>query len=170
VTRSIAPAAIRIRPATQADADAVHRLAIELAEAVGQADQVTATPATWRAALDRADVVCLVAEVAGQVVAYASTMRRLHLWRGGDVLVLDDLYVRVEFRNHGVGRRLMLTVAQLAAVDDLPVSWVVGPDNLDAQRFYDRLGATLRPRVQVRWEPTQYRRRLSPASLRETNA
>ena len=89
-------------------------------------------------------------------VDVASMVRELHLWTGGDVLNLDDLYVRPGHRDAGVGRRLMTALADLAAPDGLLVRWGMEPDNVDAQRFYRRLGATLRPKVLAAWPASVY--------------
>ena len=56
----------------------------------------------------------LLAERDGGPVGYVSAVRRLHLWTGGDVLALDDLYVRPGHRDAGIGRRLMAALAALA--------------------------------------------------------
>jgi hypothetical protein len=46
-------------------------------------------------------VIVLLAERGGQAVGYVSALRQLHLWTGGDVLNLDDLYVRPGQRDGG---------------------------------------------------------------------
>ena len=50
----------------------------------------------------------------------------------------------------------MAALAALAAPERLLVRWGVEVDNVDAQRFYRRLGATLRPRVVAAWTPAAY--------------
>ena len=107
----------------------------------------------WRRLLSRADVVVLLAERDGAPVGYVSAVRQLHLWTGGDVLNLDDLYVRPGHRDAGVGRQLM---AALAAPESLVFRWGMEVDNVDAQRFYRRLGATLRHKVVAAWTPAAY--------------
>ena len=92
-----------------------------------------------------------------QAVGYVSALRQLHLWTGGDVLNLDDLYVRPGHRDAGVGRRLMAALAAEAAPDQLLIRWGMEADNVDAQRFYRQLGATLRPKVLASWPPSAYR-------------
>jgi GNAT superfamily N-acetyltransferase len=101
-------------------------------------------------------VTVLLAERDGAAVGYVSAVRRLHLWTGGDVLALDDLFVRPGNRDGGVGRRLMTALAELAAPERLLITWGVEPDNVDAQRFYRRLGATLRTKVLAAWAPEAY--------------
>ena len=110
----------------------------------------------------------LLAERAGRALGYTSAVRRLHLWTGGDVLAVDDVYVRPGERDAGLGRRLLTAMAGLADPEGLTLTWGVEPDNTAAQRFYARLGATLRAKVLAGWSPAAYRRCLatSPAVTR----
>jgi GNAT superfamily N-acetyltransferase len=106
--------------------------------------------------LARPEVVVLLAERGGAPVGYVSAVRQLHLWTGGDVLNLDDLYVRPGQRDDGVGRRLMTALARLAEPERLLIRWGMESDNIGAQRFYRRLGAVLRPKVVAAWTPDAY--------------
>ena len=98
----------------------------------------------------------LLAERDGRAVGYVSAVRQLHLWTGGDVLSLDDLYVRPGHRDVGAGRHLMAALAAVAAPEQLLIRWGMEVDNVDAQRFYRRLGATLRPKILAAWPPAAY--------------
>src|SRR4051794_25449323 len=128
----------------------------EIAEHEDQAAHVQVDEELWRSLLARSDVTVLLAERDGAAVGYVSAVRRLHLWTGGDVLALDDLFVRPGNRSGGVGRRLMTSLADVAAPERLFITWGVEPDNVDAQRFYRRLGATLRHKVLAAWSPEAY--------------
>jgi ribosomal protein S18 acetylase RimI-like enzyme len=145
-----------IRRADPADAAVVAAMVAEIAAHEDQAAHVHVDDAQWRALLERPEVIVLLAECDGEPVGYVSALRQLHLWTGGDVLDLDDLYVRPGHRDAGVGRRLMAALAGLAAPEQLLIRWGMEVDNLDAQRFYRRLGATLRPKVLAAWPPTAY--------------
>ncbi|SNS56772.1 Ribosomal protein S18 acetylase RimI [Geodermatophilus saharensis] len=153
---AMTPPATPIRRAAPADAATVAALVREIAAHEHQSEHVQVTDEQWQQLLGRPDVVVLVAECDGVAVGYVSAVRRLHLWTGGDVLDLDDLYVRPGHRDAGVGRRLMAALAALAAPEQLLVRWGVEADNVDAQRFYRRLGATLRPKVVAAWTPAAY--------------
>ncbi|MGY1718733.1 GNAT family N-acetyltransferase [Blastococcus sp. SYSU DS0552] len=148
---------VAIRRAAPTDAAVVAAMVGELAAHENQSAHVHVDVEQWRRLLDRPDVIVLLAERAGQAVGYVSALRRLHLWTGGDVLDLDDLFVRPGHRDGGVGRRLMAALAALAAPDQLLIRWGMEVDNIDAQRFYRRLGATLRPKVLAAWTPAAYR-------------
>jgi ribosomal protein S18 acetylase RimI-like enzyme len=150
------PATTTIRPATRHDAGEIAAMVREIAAHEGQADHVHVDDEHWAALLGRPDVLVLLAERGGAAVGYVSAVRRLHLWTGGDVLDLDDIYVRSGHRDAGVGRRLMGSLAGLAAPEQLIIRWGMEADNVDAQRFYRRLGATLRPKVLAAWTPSGY--------------
>lgn len=140
-----------VRLATPDDAHIVRTLVGELAAFQSQSEYVTGDAATWQALLARPEVTILLAELDGQPVGYVSAVRRLHLWTGDDIVALDDLYVRDGHRDRGIGVLLMYELARHA--DGLTITWGVQPDNQDAIRFYERLGATVRTKVMCAWPP-----------------
>lgn len=145
----------RIRAAAPADADTVRILVGEIAAHQNQSERITTTVARWRELLARDEVLVLLAERGGETLGYLSAVRRLHLWTGQDVLALDDLYVRSSFRSLGIGRALMMELARRNAPERLTISWGVQPDNHDALRFYDRLGASLHHKIVATWSASQ---------------
>ncbi|MGY1741701.1 MULTISPECIES: N-acetyltransferase family protein [unclassified Blastococcus] len=147
---------LTIRRADPRDAADVAAMVGEIAAHEDQSAHVHVDAEQWRRLLGRPEVVVLLAERDGGPVGYVSAVRQLHLWTGGDVLNLDDLYVRPGARDAGVGRRLMGALAALAVPEQLLVRWGMEPDNVGAQRFYRRLGATLRPKVLAAWTPAAY--------------
>ena len=147
---------ITIRRAMPIDAPDVAAMVAEIAAHEDQSGHVHVDVEQWRALLERPEVIVLLAERSGQAVGYVSAVRQLHLWTGGDVLNLDDLYVRPGLRDGGDGRRLMAALAGLAAPEQLLIRWGMEVDNVDAQRFYRRLGAGLRPKVVAAWTPSAY--------------
>ena len=152
---------IEIRVATSADAAELNSMVRELAAHEQTLEHVGVDAAGWTAMLARPDVTVLLAQHDDEVIGFASTVRRLHLWSGTDILALDDLYVRPGHRDRGAGTRLMTAVARLAARDDLLVVWGVRLDNHAGQRFYARLGATLNTKMSAAWTPERYRHHLA---------
>jgi ribosomal protein S18 acetylase RimI-like enzyme len=148
---------VDVRRAEPDDAGTVLTMVREIAAHEGDASDAAGTPESWAAMLARPDVVVLLAERDGVPVGYVSAVRRLHLWLGQDILVLDDLFVRDGYRDAGVGRLLMRELAALAAPEQLPIRWEMREENIAAQRFYRRLGASLRTKVIAFWTPESQR-------------
>lgn len=145
-----------IRRAVAADAELVRTMLLELAAYQDQAESVTATVDDWRGYLADDAVIVLIAEVDGEPAGYVSSLRRPYLWVGGDLLALDDLYVREKFRDGGVGRALMLELARIALPDRLTIGWGLRLENEAGYRFYDRLGANLNTKTAASWSPAVY--------------
>ncbi|MEV0391292.1 GNAT family N-acetyltransferase [Nonomuraea sp. NPDC050643] len=141
--------AISIRPATAGDAGTVHRLMRELAGHQGQEAGLSVTVDRLREFLGRPEVTYLLAERDGRALGYVSWFDRPSLWSGDDYLALDDLYVCAGERGAGVGELLMRAAAGLAA--GRVIRWEVGESNKAAQRFYERIGATLTSKLICRW-------------------
>lgn len=149
-----------IRPATAADADVLHQLMLELAEHEALAAFVAVTPVGLALALSSTPprAAFLLAELEGRPVGYVSWVRSYSIWRGGDYLNLDDLFVAEEARGAGVGEALMRAFAEQASRDGLSGRWEVAADNHAAQRFYVRLGAELEGKFIARWSAEAMRR------------
>lgn len=165
---TVATRVVDIRRAGPEDAATVMEMVREIAAHEGQLQHVRVTTERWAEMLARPDVVVLIARRGGVALGYVSAIRRIHLWSEKDVLALDDLYVREAARDGGVGRRLMAALAAgYAAPDQLTITWGMEPDNHAAQRFYRRLGASLRDKVLAGWSPAAYAAVVdAPAGLR----
>jgi GNAT superfamily N-acetyltransferase len=144
---------VTIRLAGPSEAARVHALMLGLADHQGETPYLATTPASLAAALggDAPRAWCLLAELDGRDVGYLSWTRPYGIWRGGDYLNLDDLYVDEAARGRGVGEALMRRFAGIAVAQDLPARWEVKPDNEAARRFYARLGADQADKAIVRW-------------------
>ncbi|MFC0624142.1 GNAT family N-acetyltransferase [Kribbella deserti] len=145
-----------IRRAGPDDAKLILTMIRELAGYQDEGEYITVTVDQWRELLGRDDVIVLVAERAGEAMGYVSALRRPQLWSGEDILALDDLYVREQYRDGGIGRALMFELARHALPEGLTISWGMRPENVDGQRFYARLGATFRPKVVAAWPVASY--------------
>jgi len=150
-----------LRRATPDDAAILRLMIGELADHQDEGQYVIVTVDQWRKLLGRDDVVVFLAELDGEAVGYVSALRRLHLWTGGDILGLDDLYVREQYRSTGAGRALMLELARYALPERLTISWGMRLENEGAQRFYARLGANLREKVVASWDADSYSQALT---------
>ena len=87
-----------------------------------------------------------LAERDGTVVAYAVVFETYSTFLARPVLYLEDLYVTPSARRHGVAAAMMRRLAREALRRGCArLSWVVLDWNVDAQRFYERLGAQRHP-------------------------
>jgi ribosomal protein S18 acetylase RimI-like enzyme len=148
---------VDVRRAGPDDAAVVLTMVREIAAHEGDASDAAGTAESWAAMLARPDVVVLVAERDGVPAGYVSAVRKLHLWLGRDIYALDDLYVRDGYRDVGVGRLLMRELARLASAEDMVIRWEMAEQNVAAQRFYRRLGASLRTKVIAALSPEAQR-------------
>lgn len=142
---------ITIRRATCDDAAGVHSLIHGLATHQDQAWGLTVSVEDLQRLLARPEVGYLIAERDGAAAGYVSWLQRVGFWSGQDYLHLDDLYVTGAERGNGVGELLMRAIAEAAG--GKMIRWEVAETNVAAQRFYERLGATLTSKKIGRWQP-----------------
>lgn len=92
------------------------------------------------------------AEVEGVIVGYALYFYIFDASEGLPILYLEDLYVKHDYRNHGVGMAFMKRLAALAKDRHCSrMQWHVYIWNKNAINFYQELGGTLKEDlVQVR--------------------
>ena len=133
-----------IREARETDVPVVLELVKELAAYEREPDAVVATEADLHAALFGPDpsAGCQVAEVDGEVVGFALWYRSFSTWQGKPGLWLEDLFVRPKVRGHGLGRALLVSLAQVCVERGWTrFEWWVLDWNHPAQGFYRSLGA-----------------------------
>lgn len=85
---------------------------------------------------------CLVAELDGAVVGYATCSAEVSTWDGVEYLHMDCLFLRDGHRGLGIGESLMDAVrgeARALGLDQ--VQWQTPAWNDGAIRFYGRIGA-----------------------------
>ncbi|WP_200873900.1 GNAT family N-acetyltransferase [Dyella japonica] len=83
-----------------------------------------------------------IARLGSEVVGYASATLDFSTLDGADYLHMDCLYVREAWRGHGMGLRLWAAVRDFArARQCATMQWQTPWWNVDAARFYRRLGA-----------------------------
>jgi GNAT superfamily N-acetyltransferase len=146
-----------IRPATAADVPDILRLVHDLAEYEREPDAVEATEADFVAALFPEEgtptAACHVA-VGGEgeerrVVGIALWFLTFSTWTGKNGIHLEDLYVEPAHRGSGLGKALLLTLAdECRARGYRRLEWTVLRWNTPSIEFYESLGA----RPQSEWE------------------
>ena len=133
-----------IRPATDSDVPLILELIRELAEYERLRDSVVADGATLTASLfgDKPDAEVVIAEWRGEPAGFALYFHNFSTFVGRKGLYLEDLFVRPQFRGHGIGRVLMRYLAQLALERNCGrFEWAVLEWNEPAIRFYRAIGA-----------------------------
>lgn len=84
----------------------------------------------------------LIAEEDGEAVGFALFFHNYSTFLAQPGIYLEDLFVKPEHRGSGVGRMLLGRLAQLAVDRGCGrLEWAVLDWNVDAIRFYERLGA-----------------------------
>ena len=142
-----------IRGVERDDLPALHGLVRALADYERLADQVVSTPADFEAALfapgSTVEAVLLRPMVDGREadpVAFALFFHNFSTFLGRRGLYLEDLFVEPEQRGKGYGKALLIHLAGLAVARGCGrFEWSVLDWNVDAQRFYESLGATVMP-------------------------
>ncbi len=140
--------AFTLRAAELRDVVPIVQLIRELAEFERLAHLVQATPERLRPQLfgERPAAEAMVAEVEGQVVAFALFFTNFSTFLAQPGLYLEDLYVQPAHRGSGIGKAVLRRLAALAVERDYGrFEWSVLDWNADAIRFYERMGATVLP-------------------------
>jgi GNAT superfamily N-acetyltransferase len=133
-----------IRAATPADIPAIHRLIVELARYEKAPDAVQASHADLHAALfsERPVAECVLAEAHGEAVGLALFFTNFSTWTGKPGLYLEDLFVMPSARRGGIGKALLVHLAQLCVARGYGrFEWSVLDWNAPAIGFYRALGA-----------------------------
>jgi GNAT superfamily N-acetyltransferase len=133
-----------IRFAEPRDVEAIVGLVKELATYERAADEVELTPDLLTTALfgDSPTAYCHVAEVDGTVVGMALWFLNFSTWIGRPGLYLEDLFVKPDYRRHGIGRELLTTLARVCTERGCGrLEWAVLDWNTPAIDFYKTLGA-----------------------------
>jgi GNAT superfamily N-acetyltransferase len=146
--------AVEIRPATRADIPAILSLLRELATYERLLDRVSTDEALIEQHIfsERRVAESWLALLDGNPVCYTIFYPVLPSFRGRPWLYLEDIYVKPGARRHGIGRRMMARLAQLALERGwVTMAWGVLDWNEPAFQFYRSLGA-VRSEIPVQME------------------
>jgi GNAT superfamily N-acetyltransferase len=140
--------AFSLRPAELRDVGAIVGLIRELAEFENLGHLLQVTPEKLRPHLfgEKPVAEALVAESAGEVVAFALFFTNFSTFLAQPGLYLEDLYVKPSQRGRGVGEALLTRLVRTAAERGYGrFEWSVLDWNENAIRFYQRMGAAVLP-------------------------
>ena len=84
----------------------------------------------------------VIAEWERRPAGFALFFRIYSTWQGRPGIYLEDLFVRPEFRGKGIGKALLIHLAQIALQENCGrLAWEVLDWNAPAIEFYKSLGA-----------------------------
>ncbi len=133
-----------VRRATPSDVDAMVGLIHELADYERAPEECHVTSAQLHKALFGPDpaVFAHVAELGGEVVGCALWFKNFSTWDGVHGIYLEDLYVRPSARGSGLGKALLVALADECVRQGYTrLQWSVLNWNEPAIGFYNSLGA-----------------------------
>lgn len=142
---SVRTASVVIRAGLPADCDDVAQMARELAKATAPGVLPEVTGEGLRADLFGQSPLLrlIVAEQGGNLAGYCLSLLMFSTWRGTRGLHLIDLYVRPSARRGKIGDRMLAAAAARGWQEGARfIRLEVERGNVDAERFYDRLGFT----------------------------
>jgi GNAT superfamily N-acetyltransferase len=135
-----------IAPITRSQIPVLLRLIRELARFERLEHEVEATVESLRGSLcgNRRTASALLARRGDKPAGYALYYFTFCSFAGRSGLWLDDLYVRPQFRNRGLGRSLIQEVARIGAERNCArLEWIALNWNQKALAFYRKIGATV---------------------------
>jgi GNAT superfamily N-acetyltransferase len=135
---------LSIRAARPDDTALIFALVCELADYENLQGEVDATPEEIALALFAPEprLYCDIAEWDGAPAGFAVWFLNFSTFRGRHGLYLEDLYVRPEMRQRGIGKALMRRLAQHCVERKLArFDWAVLDWNAPSVAFYKSIGA-----------------------------
>jgi GNAT superfamily N-acetyltransferase len=129
-----------IRPAVPADEAAWRGLWQGYCDFYGAKLADAITGRTWARILDPdSGVMCIVAEVDGQVYGFANCVIHENTFEMQPVCYLEDLFVLPSARGRGVGKALIEWLRNAMRAEGWSrLYWVTGQDNKAARALYDQ--------------------------------
>ena len=134
---------MRIRAATEADAELLFSLILELASYEKLAEEVRGDPEVLRRSLfEQRAAEALIVEDGEEAIGYAIFFTTFSTFECRSGIWLEDVYVRPDRRRDGIGRIVLEHLAALALErGHVRLDWCALDWNEPALRFYEKLGA-----------------------------
>ena len=135
---------ITLRTAEEADTGLILDFIRQLADYEKMSDEVVTDEPTLRASLfgGRQVAEVIIASWDGRPAGFALFFHNFSTFLGRSGIYLEDLFVIPEMRGNGIGQILLSRLAQITVErGGGRFEWSVLDWNIDAIRFYERLGA-----------------------------
>jgi GNAT superfamily N-acetyltransferase len=135
---------LTIRPATKADVPEILSMIRELADYEKLAHEVVATQEGLETTLfgTTSYAQVLIALWQGQVAGFSLFFHNYSTFLAKPGLYIEDVFVRPDFRAHGIGKALFSELASIARARNCGrMEWWVLDWNTPAIAFYNRMGA-----------------------------
>ena len=132
-----------IRRATEADAEAIHGLVLDLAESIGLTHKVASSAHDIRSHGFGPEVAfeALIADWNGTAVGLCLFFESFSSWDGRRGVYVQDIFVSEAVRGLGLGRRLLAEAAALSAArGGSYLRLAVDSGNVAAHAFYEHVG------------------------------
>lgn len=99
---------------------------------------------TFKEAMDNPEMIRLfIIESEGKAIGFANVMIIFSVWSHGRALILDDLYIKEEFRGGGIGRSVMEYLERYSRAQGfMRLQFQSEHTNPAAHKFYTKLGYT----------------------------
>jgi GNAT superfamily N-acetyltransferase len=139
---------VTLRTATAEDAAAMFGLILALADYENLTHQVTGSADELKVHLfgERRYAEAIVAEVDQKLVGMALFFYSYSTFLTKPSIYLEDLFVLPDYRSKGIGKALLVRLAQRAVAEQCGrLEWSVLDWNEPAIAFYRRMGATILP-------------------------
>lgn len=137
-------APLTLRAATRGDVPLIRTLIEGLAEYERLRHECIATDAQLESTLfgERPYAEVVIAEWNGDAAGFALFFHNYSTFLARPGIYLEDLFVQPAFRGKGIGKALLIHLAQLAVARNCGrLEWSVLDWNVDAIGFYTKLGA-----------------------------
>jgi len=103
----------------------------------------TANRLTQSILSDQPAAHCLVVELEGKLIGYATYMKQYSTWDAAFYIYMDCLFMTADSRGRGIGEQLMDRIKQETKnLGCSLIQWQTPEFNTRAIKFYQRIGAT----------------------------
>jgi len=133
---------VKIRSAVESDFPEIIKLFKEFAEFEKLPSKMTNSVAQMLK--EKEHFNCFIAENENKIIlGYSTYFFSYHTWIGKS-LYMDDLYVKENYRNQGIGKKLLKSIIEFAKKEECnKIRWQVSNWNKNGQEFYKKMGAEI---------------------------